>query len=117
MSWASNPEESARLASDLQEMKHRAINLRLYATGEKLDLAIRTLDAEMTGHLDGPNKPEVVSSSQPKTRWEFQKPEAISCPDCGPTELEMRTYGGSWDDADFHCAKCGRLIHPSWSAV
>ena len=33
-----------------------------------------------------------------------------SCPDCGSTELEMRTYGGLWEYADTHCAECGKLI-------
>jgi hypothetical protein len=34
----------------------------------------------------------------------------VSCPDCGSTEFEMRTYGGSWEYADTHCTRCGRLI-------
>ena len=37
-----------------------------------------------------------------------------SCPNCGSTEFEMRTYGGSWDDADTHCAKCGKLLQSAW---
>ena len=36
------------------------------------------------------------------------------CPSCGSTVFEMRTYGGSWDDADTHCAGCGKLIHSAW---
>ena len=40
-----------------------------------------------------------------------------SCPECGSNEFECRTYGGSWDDADIHCAKCGRLIHRAWEAM
>jgi hypothetical protein len=27
----------------------------------------------------------------------------------------MRAYGGSWDDADTHCARCGKLIQRAWS--
>jgi hypothetical protein len=33
-----------------------------------------------------------------------------SCPDCGCTEFEMKTYGGPWEYADTHCAGCGKLI-------
>jgi len=40
--------------------------------------------------------------------------ERASCPNCGSTEFEMRTYGGSWDDADTHCAKCGKLVQSAW---
>lgn len=35
---------------------------------------------------------------------------AESCPECGSTEFEMRTYGGPWEYADTHCARCGKLI-------
>jgi ribosomal protein L37AE/L43A len=41
--------------------------------------------------------------------------EYTSCPRCGSKEFEYRTYGGSWEDADTHCAKCGKLIHRAWA--
>jgi transposase-like protein len=46
-------------------------------------------------------------------QWSYV--HTTSCPGCGSTEFEMRTYGGSWDDADTHCARCGRLIQPAWT--
>ena len=41
--------------------------------------------------------------------WTFPI-QNTSCPDCGCTEFEMRTYGGPWEYADTHCAGCGKLI-------
>ena len=43
-------------------------------------------------------------------------PERALCPSCGSAEFEMRTYGGSWDDADTHCATCGKLVQPAWDS-
>jgi hypothetical protein len=53
--------------------------------------------------------PNVKSSPSANTRWTYTAQNA-SCPDCGSTEFEMRTYGGPWEYADTHCAKCGKLI-------
>jgi ribosomal protein L37AE/L43A len=47
------------------------------------------------------------------SRWTYAA-QNTSCPACGSTWFEYRTYRGSWDDADTHCAKCGKLIHPAW---
>jgi hypothetical protein len=41
--------------------------------------------------------------------WTFAI-QNTSCPDCGCTEFEMKTYGGPWEYADTHCAGCGKLI-------
>ena len=42
-------------------------------------------------------------------RWTYEA-QNRSCPDCGCTQFEMRTYGGPWEYADTHCDRCGRLI-------
>jgi len=42
--------------------------------------------------------------------WLTYMVQYTSCPDCGSAEFEMRTYGGPWEYADTHCAKCGKLI-------
>jgi hypothetical protein len=114
------PGELAQFASDLQLMKHRAINLRLYANGQWLDSAIRTLAIEIAGHTEDSSKYEAAPAASKRhtavavTGREFHFREATPCPRCGSTESEMRTYGGSWDDADTHCAQCGKLIHRAW---
>ena len=41
--------------------------------------------------------------------WTFAI-QNTSCPGCGCTEFEMKTYGGPWEYADTHCAGCGKLI-------
>jgi hypothetical protein len=46
-------------------------------------------------------------SAKTRLTYTFQN---TSCPDCGSTEFEMRTYGGPMEYADTHCAKWGRLI-------
>ena len=61
----------------------------------------------------------LVSSQPPYYRqvvptanvWWTYTVQNQSCPDCGSTEFEMRTYGGPWEYADTHCAECGKLIH------
>lgn len=115
---AEKPDELTQLASALQLMKQRAIDLHLPATALRLDEVMRMLDLEVAGNTAacGPQEaveaaPETVLSANGQ---EFSCLEAKPCPDCGSTKLEMRTYGGSWDDADFHCAKCGKLIHRAW---
>ncbi len=111
------PDELAQFASDLQRIRHRAINLRLHATGERLDTAIRGLGSELARNTDGGNKYQ-ATSKRPTVVYvngrAFHCPEARPCPDCSSTELEILTYGGSWDDADTRCAKCGKLIHRAW---
>lgn len=49
----------------------------------------------------------VAPSANPRWTYTVQN---TSCPDCGSTEFEMRTYGGPWEYADTHCAKYGKLI-------
>jgi hypothetical protein len=41
-----------QFASDLQLMKHRAMNLGLYATGQRLDYPIRMAGFEMAGNTE-----------------------------------------------------------------
>jgi transcription elongation factor Elf1 len=53
--------------------------------------------------------PVVPSTNSPNREWTYAD-QNTSCPDCGSTEFEMRTYGGPWEYADTHCAKCGKLI-------
>lgn len=114
------PDELTQFAFDLQLMRQRAINLRLYATGERLGGAIRMAGFEITGDYEGCSRYEAAQASPTKFQTALSANgrdlpvQNIPCPDCGSTEIEMRTYGGSWDDADFHCAKCGKLIHRAW---
>jgi tRNA(Ile2) C34 agmatinyltransferase TiaS len=56
-----------------------------------------------------PEKVSLRKVSAANTQWTYTAQNA-SCPDCGSTEFEMRTYGGPMEYADTHCAKCGRLI-------
>jgi len=116
MSQAKKSDELAQFASDLQLMRHRAINLRLYATSQRLDAAIRAVGLEIADDTDGYPKYSVVQAAR-KLGREFHCSLETPCPDCGSTEGEMRTHGGSWDDADCHCAECGKLIHHAWSAM
>jgi hypothetical protein len=118
MSETRRPDELAQFASDLQLMRHRAINLRLYATGERLDWAIRMAGFEIAGDYEGCSRYEaaqaaVISSLPLADRSTLG--QKTPCPDCGSTEFEMRNYGGAWDDADIHCAKCGNLIQRAWN--
>jgi rubrerythrin len=39
-----------------------------------------------------------------------------SCPGCGSSKFEMRTYGGPWEYADTHSAHCGKLIRRLYEA-
>ena len=50
------PDELTQFASDLQLMRHRAINLRLYATGQRLDWAIRMVAFEIAGDYEGSSR-------------------------------------------------------------
>jgi hypothetical protein len=114
------PDDLAQFASDLQRMRHRAIDLHLYATGQRLDTAIRMLASEIAGDFDGDAKFPAAPKRQTVLYVNgraFHCPEATPCPDCSSTELEMRTYGGNWDDADTRCAKCGKLIHRAWFPI
>jgi len=120
MPEAKQPDELRQFVSDLQSMWHRAINLRLYSTGQRLDSAIQALGLEIAAGTDGYKKYETAPKRQivfSATGREFHCAEARPCPDCGSTEREMRTYGGNWDDADFHCSRCGKLIHRAWFAM
>jgi hypothetical protein len=53
--------------------------------------------------------PNLESSPSATSRWTYTVQNA-SCPDCGCTVFEMRTYGGPWEYADTHCGQCGKLI-------
>jgi len=114
------PDEPTQFASDLRSMRHRAINLGLHAIGQQLELAIRMLGLEIVGATDAFNRNEAAQAAHQRQTGlfaagpEFHCREATPCPDCGSTASEMRTYGGSWDDADVHCAQCGKLIHSAW---
>jgi len=120
MSDPGKPDELVQFASDLQSMRMRAINLRLPATGQRLESAIHTLGLEIAGDPDRRRKNEDAAKRQVvffAKGPELLCREATPCADCGSTESEMRTYGGSWDDADIHCAKCKKLIHRAWLPV
>jgi hypothetical protein len=117
------PDKLRRFGTDLQLLRHRATDLRLDATGRCLDSAILTLGLEIAGRPDSGGKCERAQAA-PKRQTalaangkEFLCREATPCPDCGSTERETRTYGGNWDDADFHCSNCGKLIQRAWLAV
>ena len=56
-----------------------------------------------------PAPDQTLASRHSATQWTYTSPNT-SCPDCGSTEFEMRSYGGPMEYADTHCAKCGRLI-------
>jgi hypothetical protein len=45
-------DEKQQFASDLQLMKHRAITLGLYATGQRMDYPIRMVGFEISGHIE-----------------------------------------------------------------
>jgi len=120
MPEAQKPDELRQFVSDLQSMWHRAVNLRLYTTGQRLDSAIRALGLEIAAGTNGYGKNEAAPKRQivlSTTGLEFHRLETRPCPGCGSTEREMRTYGGNWDDADSHCARCGKLIHRAWFAM
>jgi len=102
------PDELAQFASDLQLMRHRAIDLCLYATGQRLDWAIRMAGFEIEAAQADPARfQENAPSAQ--GLWTYVD-QNKSCPECGSSEFEMRTYGGPLEYADTHCAKCGKLI-------
>jgi hypothetical protein len=63
---------------------------------------------ETTQSIPAPGQ-TLESGNSVNTRW-THRVRNTSCPDCGSTEFEMRTYGGPMEYADTHCAKCGRLI-------
>ncbi len=112
-------DEITKFASDLELMRHRAIQLRLYATGQRLEGAIRMVGFEVNGNPDGCSRYEAAQAVRRDLPFVVPPPGQVQhpCPDCGATNLEMRAYGGSWDDADFHCAQCGKLIQRAWSAL
>ncbi len=110
-------DELTKFASDLELMRHRAINLRLYATGQRLEGAIRMVRFEIAGNPDGCSRYEAAPRNLQSVVLAEGQVQHGPCPDCGSTNLEICTYGGSWDDADFHCAKCGKLIQRAWSAI
>jgi hypothetical protein len=112
------PDELTQFASDLQLMRDRAISLHLYATGQRLDWAIQMAGFEIAGDPEGCNKYEAAQAASTnfqktalsaKGLWTYVD-QNKSCPDCGSSEFEMRTYGGPLEYADTHCAKCGKLI-------
>ena len=114
------PDELTQFPSDLQLMRHRAISLRLYATGQRLDWAIRMAGFEIAGDPDGCNRYEAAQAADFISRPSADRStlgQKSPCPECGSTEFEMRNYGGSWDDADIHCAKCGKLVQRAWIAI
>jgi hypothetical protein len=113
---ANKPDELEHFAADLQLMRHRATNLGLHATGQQLDSAIQAFGFEIAGSTAGYRKFEAVGAD-PKRDRKFRCSQETPCPNCGSTEGEMRTYGGNWDDADCHCAQCGKLIRRAWSAI
>ena len=119
MSETEKPDESTQFASDLRSMRHRAIKLGLHATGQQLELAIQTLGLDIAGAADARNEAAQAAHQRQTVLFaagpEVHCQDATPCPDCGSTASEMRTYGGSWDDADVHCAQCGKLIHRAWS--
>jgi hypothetical protein len=63
---------------------------------------------EMTQNIPAPVQ-TLESGHSANTRWTHTA-HNTSCPDCGSTQFEMRSYGGPLEYADTHCAKCGRLI-------
>jgi predicted RNA-binding Zn-ribbon protein involved in translation (DUF1610 family) len=118
MSETRRPDELSQFASDLQLMRHRAINLRLYATGERLDWAIRMAGFEIAGDYEGCSSYEAAQAAPRNFQTVLSAQGRVQntpCPDCGSAEIEMRAYGGSWDDAETHCAKCGKLIQRAWN--
>src|ERR1700674_1886773 len=63
MSETRRPDELSQFASDLQLMRHRAINLRLYATGERLDWATRMAGFEIAGDYEGCSRYEAAQAA------------------------------------------------------
>jgi hypothetical protein len=55
------------------------------------------------------SSPNFESDHSSGGRWTYES-QNRSCPNCGSTVFEMRTYGGPWEYADTHCAQCGKLI-------
>src|ERR1039458_4869051 len=97
------PDELTQFASDLQLMRHRAINLRLYATGQRLDWVIRMAGFEIAGDYEGCSRYEAAQAAPTNFQTVLSAMGQVRhtpCSDCGSTEFEMRTYGGTWDDAD-----------------
>ena len=118
MPETTKPDELTQFASTLQSMKQRALDLHLHATAQRLDWVVRMLGSEISEKAtdSGPQEAvQAVPATMPSANGQdLSCREATPCPDCRSTEFEVRTYGGSWDDADFHCAGCGRLIHRAW---
>ena len=67
-----------------------------------VDLQVRQKIAEVA-RINTPRSPSRSG------RWTYESQNS-SCPSCGSSEFEMRTYGGPWEYADTHCAQCGKLI-------
>ena len=85
--------------------------------GEKAEGRTRDL-VDMQAKQEIVAGPEIDTASLPRYSrvapsanglWTFAI-QNTSCPDCGCTEFEMKTYGGPWEYADTHCAWCGKLI-------
>ncbi len=95
-------DELTQFASDLQVMKQRAISLCLYATGQRLDWAIRMAGFEIAGDPEGCSKYEAAQAAPTKFQtvlsanrpWTYTDKKTV-CPNCGSNEFEMRAYGGA----------------------
>jgi len=84
MSETRRPDELAQFASDLQLMRHRAINLRLYATGQRLDWAIRMAGFEIAGDYEGCSRYEAAQGCSHKLS------NCAFCPGPGPEHTVSR---------------------------
>jgi hypothetical protein len=112
---------NARLKRERELLSRQLAEMR---TGEAGKPATgKRVEGKVTeGKITEPAAPEAQKTvAQPATTpLPFPSPPAarprsfadtnVSCPDCGSTDFEMRTYGGSWEYADTHCARCGKLI-------
>ena len=78
---------------------------------EPVAIEVRQEIAEVEGINTprSPSRPNFESDHSSGGRWTYES-QNRSCPDCGSTVFEMRTYGGPWEYADTHCAMCGKLI-------
>lgn len=96
----------------LRERTPRQVTDRILPEIESLNCKIQPSESLMKDHAR--EKVGFVKVTSAKNReWTYTVQNA-SCPECGSDRFELRTYGGSWDDADTHCAKCGKLIHRAW---
>jgi len=95
-----NSDELTQFASDLQVMKHRAISLCLYATGQRLDWAIRMAGFEIAGDPESCSKygrlrllrqnfkpcSRPITRGPIRTRTRRVQTAAIMSSKCEPTE-------------------------------